>query len=597
MSEVIAERVARGSTRHWRRGGGLRPSTYVRALEEPIVDPETVEAAEVTETSEAATPRRRMGERSAMGDVLRRIGQAYDSCDYAAAAQLLERELLTAWFGFETDRFAEIITTLVCEGQANGLLELMAQFLGVPDQAPLGTVEIESPASEPAVAEQATPLSAAFSPAGFGIGGFGAASFALTEDLRRTSFAISTRCLDLRFQGRMREALELSGGLQRATGQLHPLFDSHGGWLLFSAVQHGITAMLAGRFGEALSSFAKAQSHVLVPSLAFLTRDALLRAAVIHAIYGEPAQARELLQRASQVPRTESWVEPLIDASRDLLVALLDTDDLEVSLRLLEAIPQQAMGELWPFHVVAVQRVLIGLGRFDDARGYLDTVEALPLPCIDGDGFSGSAVPLCQAMLHMMAADFPGARRQLERVDRTLAISRLVSGVLQLMTGQPREALRLMVGMHVETRELRIMSVWRHAVISGAYHLLGEVDDCRVTLEYAMRHHLGGVQPGELKWFSEGVRRFAEAEIDGWPASVDAEGMGPYGTITVPEVLTQRELEVLRSLASGQSREEIARSHFISIHTVKVHLRSVYRKLAVSSRTAAVVEAERLGLV
>jgi len=52
---------------------------------------------------------------------------------------------------------------------------------------------------------------------------------------------------------------------------------------------------------------------------------------------------------------------------------------------------------------------------------------------------------------------------------------------------------------------------------------------------------------------------------------------------------------VLRELASGRSREQIARSQFISMNTLKAHLRSIYRKLGVGSRAAAVLEAERRG--
>ncbi len=54
-----------------------------------------------------------------------------------------------------------------------------------------------------------------------------------------------------------------------------------------------------------------------------------------------------------------------------------------------------------------------------------------------------------------------------------------------------------------------------------------------------------------------------------------------------PEGLTDRELEVLRVTATGASNKEIADILAISPQTVMVHLRSVYRKIGVSSRTAA----------
>lgn len=63
------------------------------------------------------------------------------------------------------------------------------------------------------------------------------------------------------------------------------------------------------------------------------------------------------------------------------------------------------------------------------------------------------------------------------------------------------------------------------------------------------------------------------------------------------EALTNRELEVLALLARGRSNKEIALQLFISETTVKSHLRSVFTKLRVLSRTEAIAVASRRGLI
>ena len=61
--------------------------------------------------------------------------------------------------------------------------------------------------------------------------------------------------------------------------------------------------------------------------------------------------------------------------------------------------------------------------------------------------------------------------------------------------------------------------------------------------------------------------------------------------------ISPRELEVLKSVASGRSNKEIGVQLFIGEGTVKTHVASLLEKLGVTGRTSAVREAVRLGLV
>ena len=64
-----------------------------------------------------------------------------------------------------------------------------------------------------------------------------------------------------------------------------------------------------------------------------------------------------------------------------------------------------------------------------------------------------------------------------------------------------------------------------------------------------------------------------------------------------PELLTEREMEVLYLLSQGYANKEIAHSLHVPEDTVKTHVRHILSKLGAQSRTQAILAAIRLGLV
>lgn len=90
----------------------------------------------------------------------------------------------------------------------------------------------------------------------------------------------------------------------------------------------------------------------------------------------------------------------------------------------------------------------------------------------------------------------------------------------------------------------------------------------------------------------------------GSPFLVPSLMPGKSSTITrlVPETrglpqMTSRETEVLRLIASGLSPSQAANLLRISVHTCRGYLKSIHRKLGVSSQVQAIIRARELGLL
>ena len=107
-------------------------------------------------------------------------------------------------------------------------------------------------------------------------------------------------------------------------------------------------------------------------------------------------------------------------------------------------------------------------------------------------------------------------------------------------------------------------------------------------------------------WLRTFVERdgLLRGEHRGFVATLPGNGVAPTpavaaacGMLATPvEVLTQREVEVLERLAEMYATDEIADELFLSVNTVKTHIKGIFRKLEVNRRSAAVRRGRELGL-
>jgi len=83
--------------------------------------------------------------------------------------------------------------------------------------------------------------------------------------------------------------------------------------------------------------------------------------------------------------------------------------------------------------------------------------------------------------------------------------------------------------------------------------------------------------------------QYLDAKFSGFFTSLASEQQGP--------TLSIREREVLRMLSDGHEYSDIASQLYLSVETVRTHMKNAQKKLAVSNRTQAVSEALRRGMI
>lgn len=142
-------------------------------------------------------------------------------------------------------------------------------------------------------------------------------------------------------------------------------------------------------------------------------------------------------------------------------------------------------------------------------------------------------------------------------------------------------------------------------------HLIREAKqlnpDCRTLL--FLQHSHRALLEEAVKTHSDGI--VLESEIGSGHVITALRTVSKGGVYIEPEIarqlhgslkardpgLTTRELEVMQEVVLGQNDREIGARLHISVDTVKYHLKQIYQKLQVHSRTRAAISLVLLGLV
>jgi LuxR family maltose regulon positive regulatory protein len=109
--------------------------------------------------------------------------------------------------------------------------------------------------------------------------------------------------------------------------------------------------------------------------------------------------------------------------------------------------------------------------------------------------------------------------------------------------------------------------------------------------------------PPRLRRFLRQDRDLAEqhawlgANVIGVPDPRIAGSSATKPVSPIVDLLTDKEMEVLRHLAALLSTDEVARTMFVSVNTVKTHVRGILRKLGASRRNEAIRRARELGWI
>jgi LuxR family maltose regulon positive regulatory protein len=369
----------------------------------------------------------------------------------------------------------------------------------------------------------------------------------------------------------------------------------------------GIVEVWAGRLDAAAERFASAAASA-TRETAYERADCLGYLALVEALRGRLSRAAERAGEAADTMSTDGddLSEHVIPAANVALawVCLLqgDTQEAHAQLKLAEAALRSCPDKLVSALacVVAAQRRLAG-GQAAPATDMIRQAgrDWSPSP----PGWLELMLIVLESRAQETAGDAPAAVATAQRAGQGPGAAAALAHAW-LAAGDQQAARRALSPVGAESRQLEVALAEARLSYTAGDGIRG-----RRCLERALRL----AKPEQVRlpfvleraWLRQVLRRDPELvqpyrELLGpsviTPGTTPMLPAAPAAPLVV-ERLSAREREVLTHASGMLSTAEIAAEMFLSVNTVKTHLRSIYRKLSATHRSEAVRRARQLELI
>jgi len=376
----------------------------------------------------------------------------------------------------------------------------------------------------------------------------------------------------------------------------------------------GAVELWSGRFDDAAAIFTAGAVTAGMPRAGYDRADFLGHLALIEALQGRLARAEELATESAGRRGEDTGPSPSPgSAAAEVALASVHVDRNELAParrwqkradEALHARPDKLLG--------VAARLVATRQSLAEGRGK----QALELVSRARTGWSPPAwlehrMLLLESWAHTAATDFEQAAETAVRAGPESSLGAAVALAQALLSSGDRQgAARALAGAPAGNDEPIGTRLAAWLVDARLSYANGDQVRGRRSLEHALR--LGEPEQFRLPFalerdwlrpvlhrdleLAQQYRRLLEPDLvpPGWMEPRQRTGQAAP---MVVEPLSQREREVLEHVSAMESTAEIASEMYISVNTVKTHLKSIYRKLAVTHRGEAVRRARKLGLL